>query len=232
MKESRDESLDLLIELAGPSATDVVLDYAAGAGMAAFTLAPEVDTLEAAADRPDMLEEGLRLASELGLENMAFTLVDLFSLPHPDDTFSLAMGCDVLHLSANPVAALAELRRVTRDGGRVVIVDAVVDEAVDDAFNDLARLRQPAHRRHYRPEELESLAGEAGLRASRRGSVRCTVDLDYWLQTAGAPASKAALVRERFKALPVAAQIGMDVAFSDRAISFSYDVCGLRLERD
>ena len=132
MKGTRDESLDLLIELAGPSATDVVLDYAAGVGMTAFALAPEVDTLEAAADRPDMLEEGLRLASELGLENVAFTMVDLFSLPHDDGTFSLAMGCDVLHLSANPVAALTELRRVTRASGRVVIVDAVVDEVVVD----------------------------------------------------------------------------------------------------
>lgn len=231
MKEIREGSLDLLFELARPAAADVVLAYAAGPGMAVFTLAPHVGSLEAADDRPDMTEEGRRLAVELGLENVTFRLVDLFSLPYGDDTFSLALGCDVLHLSANPVAALTELRRVTRPSGRVVIVDPVVDEVVDHAFNELARLREPAHRRYCRPEELESLAVEAGFRVSRRESVRCTVDLQYWVQTAAASVSAAALVRERFKALPVDVQMRMDVAFSDRAISFSYDVCGLCLER-
>ncbi len=115
--------------------------------------------------------------------------------------------------------------------GRVVILDAVVDETTDKAFNEIARLREPAHRRHYRPDELEAIVAGAGFSVAGRGSVRSTIDLDYWLQAAAVPPPKAALIRGRFKALPVEVQMGMDVAFSDKSVSFSYDVVGLRLER-
>ena len=54
--------------------------------------------------------------------------------------------------------------------------------------------------------------------------MRSTIDLDYWLQAAAVPPPKAALIRGRFKALPVEVQMALDVAFSDRLVSFSYDV--------
>jgi SAM-dependent methyltransferase len=227
----RDASLDLLVDLARPTAHDTVLDYATGAGMAGFTLAPEVATVEAADEQPDLLEEGERLAAELGLVNVAFALVDLYALPHKDGAFTLVVCHNAFHLLPEPVAALGELRRVLSAQGRIVVLDAVVDESTDRAFNEVARLREPAHRRHYRAEELDDIAARAGLSVQGRGSVRRTIDMDYWLLAAAVPAPKAELIRGRFKALPVDVQAGLDVAFSDRLVSFSYDVVGLRLER-
>ncbi len=227
----RDESLDLLIELAAPAPGDVVLDYAVVPSLAAFAVAPIVRSLEAVAERADMLEEGTRLALELGLDNVTFALVDLFKLPYDPGAFSLAMSCEALHLSPNPLAALTELRRVVSANGRLVLVEPVVDDVLDEPFNRLARLRQSAHRRYFRPAELDELVAKAGLRVSREGSVRRTVDLDYWMQVAGVPASRAALISDRFRALPVDVQMALDVAFSDTAISFSYDARGLRLEQ-
>lgn len=231
MEETRDESLDLLIELAAPGPDDVVLDYAVVPGLAAFMLAPSVGVLESVAGRQDILEEGRRLAAEIGLTNTAFRLVDLFALPHPAETFSLVTCCEGLHLSPDPTAALAELRRVTTPSGRIVLVEPVVDEVLDGPFNELAGLLEPAHQRYYRIHELEQLAAKVGLRVASTSSVRRTVDLEYWVQTAGAPSARAALVGERFRALPVSVQLRLDAAFSDAAISFSYEVCGLRLER-
>jgi SAM-dependent methyltransferase len=227
----RDASLDLLVELARPTFHDAVLDYATGAGMAGFTVAPDVATVEAADELPDMLDEGMRLGAELGLVNVAFTLVDLNALPYKDGAFSLIVCCGALHLLPDPATALAELQRVLSAGGRVVILDAIVDEVTDKPFNEIARLREPAHRRHYRQDELEALVERAGFTIAGRGSVRSTIDLDYWLQAAAVPPPKAALIRGRFKALPVDVQARLDVAFSDRLVSFSYDVAGLRLER-
>jgi ubiquinone/menaquinone biosynthesis C-methylase UbiE len=227
----RDASLDLLAELARPTSHDTVLDYAAGAGMNGFTLAPEVRAVEAADEQPDLLDEGRRLAGELGLVNVAFTLVDLYALPFNDGYFSLVVCGDAFHLLPEPLAALHELARVTSGGGRIVLVEAVVDEVTDRAFNDLARLRQPAHRRHYLREELRGLADQAGLRVLAQSEARRTVDLDYWLQAAAVPPPKADLIRGRFKELPVDVQSRLDVAFADRIVSFSYDVLGLRLER-
>ncbi len=231
MEQMRDASLDLLIDLARPAADDVVLDYAAGAGIAGFAVAPEVATVEAADELPDTLDEGRRLAEELGLFNVAFTLVDLYALPHKDGSFGLIVCRNAFHLLPEPTAALVELRRVLADGGRIVLLDPVVDAATDKAFNELARLREPAHRRHYRVEELDSIVERTGLVVSRHGRLRRTTDLDYWLQAAAVPGPKADLIRDRFRALPVGVQADMDIVFADRIISFSYDVAGLRLER-
>lgn len=227
----RDASLDLLVGLARPTSHDRVLDYATGAGMAGFTLAPDVASVEAADEQPDLLEEGRRLAAELGLVNVAFTLVDLYALPYKDGEFSLVVCHNAFHLLPEPVAALGELQRVLSAGGRIVVLETVVDEVTDRAFNEVARLREPAHRRHYLAGELDDIVARAGMDVARRGTVRRTADLDYWLQAAAVPPPKAELIRGRFKALPVDVQAGLDVAFSDRLIGFSYDVVGLRLER-
>lgn len=231
MEEMRDASLDLLVELARPTSHDTVLDYAAGAGIAGFAVAPDVRTVEAADELPDMLEEGKRLAGELGLVNVAFSLVDLYALPYDTDAFSLVVCRNAFHLLPEPVAALAELLRVTSAGGRLVLVGPVVDDVTDKAFNDIARLREPAHRRHYLEEQIDDLVAQAGLQVTQRGRLRRTIDLDYWLQTAAVPAAKAGLIRGRFKELPVDVQARMDVAFADRLVAFSYDIVGLRLER-
>jgi SAM-dependent methyltransferase len=231
VEEMRDATLDLLVDLARPTSHDAVLDYSSAAGLASFAVAPDVRSVEAADELPDMLDEGRRLAVEMAHFNVAFTLVDLYALPYKDGSFSLVLCRNAFHRLPEPGAALAEMLRVTSAGGRIVIVDPVVDDVTDKAYNDLARLREPAHRRHYRIEEIEELAAGAGLRVARRDSVRRTTDLDYWLQAAAVPDAKAGLIRGRFKGLPVDVQAGMDVAFSDRLVSFSYDVLGVRLER-
>jgi len=227
----RDASLDVATELAQPTSHDTVLDYAAGAGIAGFALAPEVRSVEAADELPDLLAEGRRLATELGLINVAFSLVDLYGLPYKRGAFSLIVCADALHLLPEPVAAFTEMARVSSSRGRLVVVDAVVDEVTDKAFNDLARLREPAHRRHYLPQQIEELAAQAGLRVTARSQLRRTIDLDYWLQAAAVPPDKANLIRGRFKDLAVDVQAHLDVVFADRLISFSYDVVGVRLER-
>ena len=231
MEQLREASIDLLVDLARPAPSDAVLDYATGAGMAGFAIAPDVATVEAADELPDMLEEGKRLATELGLVNVAFTLVDLYALPYKDGQFHLVVCRNAFHLLPEPVSALQELLRVLAPGGRIVVLDPVVDETVDKAFNEIARLREPAHRRHYRADELEQIAARAGLAVTARGEVRRTIDLDYWLQAAAVPPPKAQLIRGRIKALPVEVQMGLDIAFSDKSVSFSYDVVGFRLER-
>jgi ubiquinone/menaquinone biosynthesis C-methylase UbiE len=223
-------SLDLIMELAQPSSHDAALDFACGAGKAAFALAGRVRSVEAVDEQPEALDEGRRLSAELGLRDLTFTLVDLYSLPYGDGTFSLVVCRSALHRLPEPVEALREMARVTSRGGRVVLYDAVVDEVCDHEFNELARLREPAHRRHYRTSEFGKLFKQAKLRVAAQRIGRRTVDLDYWLEANAVPPEKADLIRLRFQALPVDVQDHMDVAYSDKLVSFSYDALAVRLE--
>ena len=105
MEQMRDASLELLVDLARPTSHDTVLDYAAGAGMAGFAVAPDVASVEAADELPGTLGEGRRLAEELGLVNVAFTLVDLYALPYSDGAFTLVVCRDAFHLLPDPATA-------------------------------------------------------------------------------------------------------------------------------
>jgi SAM-dependent methyltransferase len=227
----RDASTELMFELARPSRHDVVLDYACGVGMAALALAAAVDQVQAVDELPDALDEGRRLAAEVDAGGVDFLLTDLSALPYIDGAFSLVVCKDALHRLADPVGALTEMARVTSPGGRVVVLDSVVDGVTDDALNDLERLRDPGHRGFRTANRLEALAEEAGLEVAELRLERKTVDLDYWLQAAAVPAQTADVVRRRLREMTPALQERLDLAFADDLVSFSYDVAGLRLER-
>lgn len=226
-----DQSIDLLTELAQAARSDAVLDYACGVGEAAFALAPLAGTVEAVDEEAGALDEGRRLGADLGLTNITFTLVDLYALPYNDGVFDLVVCRNAFHRLPDPPAALHEMTRVLRHDGRLVMYDAVVDAVSDRSFNELARLRQPAHRRYQRRDEFVQLIAAAGLRLVAERTARRTVDLDYWLEAAAVPAEKAALIRTRFQALPIDVQASLDVAFADRLVSFSHDVLAVRIER-
>lgn len=231
MDGSRDDLLDLLIALGRPREDDIALDVAVLPSLAAFAVAPMVDSLVAIADGPEVLEEGQRLATEIGVENVEFCLAELSLLPFADDVFSLVLAIDALRVSSHPSVALGEMRRVTRSGGRVVLMETVVDDVVAGPLDKLTRLREPAHQKYFRRDELEAMAVDAGLTVGRQELARYSVDLEYWAQTAGGAGMRTALVKEGFMALPIDVQVALDVAFSDGAVSFSYDVCGLLLDR-
>jgi ubiquinone/menaquinone biosynthesis C-methylase UbiE len=68
-----------------------------------------------------MLDHTLRRARERGLNNLTATQGDARSLPYPAATFDAAYLVAVLGEIPDQDAALSELRRVLRPGGRLVV---------------------------------------------------------------------------------------------------------------
>ena len=107
-----------------------VVDLGSGGGidclLAARAVAPEgtvvgVDFLD------EMVERGRRASVAAGLENARFVRGEIESLPLPDAAADVVISNGVINLSPRKVRVLAEAFRVLRPGGRLVIVDLLLE---------------------------------------------------------------------------------------------------------
>jgi ArsR family transcriptional regulator len=99
----------------------VVGDLGCGTGQLAETIAPYVKHVIAVDSSPDMLEAA---QERLGAaRNVTLRRGELESLPIDTGELDAAMLSLVLHYSASPGRALADVARALRPGGRVLAVD-------------------------------------------------------------------------------------------------------------
>jgi SAM-dependent methyltransferase len=142
------------------TADDYLLEVGCGGG-ALLRQALRSGCRAAAVDHsPDMV----RLARETNREAVAagrlqVTEGDAASLPFPDATFSCAVMTGVLGFLPDPVAALAEIRRVLRLGGRFVGLGS------DPELRGTPAAPEPmaSRLRFYDDDELSALARRAGF---------------------------------------------------------------------
>lgn len=154
-----------VVELAQPQPGWRALDVGAGTGHTAFALAPHVAEVLGIDLTPEMLAEAEALRARNGCLNVTFGLADAQALPQDDASFDLVTCRRAAHHFTDLPRALAEMRRVLRPGGRLVIDDRSVpeDDWVDAAMNHLDRLHDPSHVREYRASEWVALLETAGF---------------------------------------------------------------------
>jgi SAM-dependent methyltransferase len=118
-----------------------VVDCGSGAGtdslIAARTVAPTGHVIGVDMT-PDMLDKARRSAAETGLTNVEFRDGYLEALPVPDDWADVIISNGVLNLVPNKDAALAEMYRVLKPGGRLQLADIAMQKPVpEDAQSDV-----------------------------------------------------------------------------------------------
>lgn len=103
-----------------------VLDVGCGPGHIAVLLAQEAPGLTVTGIDlvPAMIALAQRHAAAAELsDRVRFQVADVASLPFPDDQFDLVVSSLSLHHWPDPARGLAEIDRVLRPGGRVLIYD-------------------------------------------------------------------------------------------------------------
>jgi len=155
-----------------PRGNERVLDVGTGAGALALALAPHV----AEAVGVDVEPELLARAHERAPANVTFEEADATHLPFADASFDLAGTLRTLHHVHRPELVVAELARVTRPGGTVLVVDqlAPVDPLEALAVDRFERARDPEHERLLSDQDLRGLFEANGLvlRRERRAPER------------------------------------------------------------
>lgn len=103
-----------------------LLDVGCGPGTISVDLAKMVAPGEVVAleREPAVLEEVALLAAERGLANLTTVSGDVYALAFADASFDVVHAHQVLQHLSDPVAALREMRRVTRPDGVVAVRDA------------------------------------------------------------------------------------------------------------
>jgi ubiquinone/menaquinone biosynthesis C-methylase UbiE len=113
-----------ILDLAQPKATDHVLDVGTGAGLVALRAgALAADGRVVGIDHSSgMLEQASAKAGQSGLSDLViFRRMDAEQLEFPDRSFDVVLSLYALFHFPDPLAAVREMHRVLRPGGRVVI---------------------------------------------------------------------------------------------------------------
>jgi SAM-dependent methyltransferase len=148
-------------EFVDADGSERALDAGCGAGALAFALAPLVRAVIGVDRVPELLAEARRRAPA----NVDLAAGDIEQLDFPDGSFDLAGTLRTLHHVPRPELVLGELARVTRPGGRVLVIDqiALADPLAALAVDRFERARDPAHCRLLPESELRCLFEANGL---------------------------------------------------------------------
>jgi ubiquinone/menaquinone biosynthesis C-methylase UbiE len=171
------------------------LDAGAGTGALAFALAPLVGEVVAVELVPELIERGRAVAPP----NVTFVEGDITKLDFPLGSFDLAGTLRTLHHVPRPELVVAELTRVTRLGGTVLVVDQIApnDPLAALELNRFERARDPSHTRALADVDLRQLFEANNLVLVRAMFVREPRELEPYLDLAGCEGE----AREQAKAL-------------------------------
>lgn len=172
--------------LLGPfSGSELALDSGCGTGAFAVALAPLVGEVVGVDTRADYLEAARSVAPE----NVRFEEADSTALPFDYGEFDIAGCMRLLHHVRRPELAISELARVTRPGGRVLLMDQLgsVDPLRSLEQDRFERLRDPTHQRLLPDADIRGFLDANDLILVTSEVTMHRVDLERYLELAGVP---------------------------------------------
>jgi SAM-dependent methyltransferase len=207
LQESRAAALaDEVRTFVAPRGDERALDAGTGTGALAFALAASVREVVAVDTARDLLDAARTRAPA----NVSLVEADATQLPFDDGAFDLAGTLRVLHHLSRPDLAIAELARVTRRGGAVLVADQLGDEdpAAAAAGDRFEQARDASHTRLLPDSDLRALFAASGLVVRDMRRVQESRDLDAYLALAGCVGEDADRARALAPGSPYRVELG------------------------
>lgn len=197
-EHSRHDLLQLMFECADVRREDTVLDIACGPGIVSCFFARHASHVIGLDIVPAMLDQARQLQAERRLTNIEWALGESTALPFEDDFFDRVVTRFSLHHYMEPQVAIAEMRRVCKAGGMVLIADVAPRADAQDRFNQWEILRDPSHTRALTESEIEALGRNAGLQLTRQTMFQLKMNLEDLLGSSFPKAGDADIIRALF----------------------------------
>lgn len=158
---------------------DEVLECACGTGLLTGGIAARCRRLTAT----DFSEKMLRRAARKWrrCENVTFEPGNILALAYPDASFDAVVAANVIHLLDEPRAALRELDRVCRPGGRLIIPTYMnrTDKGTTNAVSGAIGRAGADFKREFTPASYRQFFTDAGYTDARytlcEGRIPCAV---------------------------------------------------------
>ena len=182
-----------MLQLASVRSTDSLLDVGTGTGLVAIMAAEQCDRVVAIDHSAGMLAEARASADRAGLAGrISFDAMDAEALDLGSGNFDAILSLFVVRHLPNPVAAIREMQRVLKPGGRVVIsAGARPDVLTLQGFKSAVgiasdRLMEKAGRRALSPTCLRRFLTEEGVPPSCHHAAHSSSgNVDLMLNKAG-----------------------------------------------
>lgn len=224
--QSAGDSLTILAGWVGQRPDARALDVATGAGFTALTLAPVVREVVGTDLTEEMLAQARRLAAERGLSNVSFQTADATALPFPDASFDLVTSRFAPHHFTDLRAGVAEMVRVLKPGGQLIVLDTCSPEDPDlaDLMNDIEVRRDHTHVRNLSPSAWRDLLTSLGLTIDRETLTHVDLEFDDWVVRGSTPPEQIAYLRPLFANPTPAMRDAWRIREENGHLDFAWDV--------
>lgn len=227
---SASDGLAALVHLASASPYDRALDVATGTGFTALALAPYCRRVVGIDFTPAMLREAASFRHARGMSNLILCLGDAEALPFQEGTFDIVTCRHAAHHFPDLPRALAEMVRVTRSGGRVLIDDtcAPEDPALAALMNAWERRRDRSQVANRPPTRLREMLEKSGLRIDAVTKTQIPQMFSEWVRRSGMSPADAEELRRDFLAASTDAHAAFRIRGEGPQVRFSWDEVVIR----
>lgn len=196
--------------LGAPDGEGRALDVGCGAGAFAYAVAPHVAEVIGI----DGDEALLAAARDGAPPNATFVLGDAAALPFGYGEFDVVGCLRLLHQVRRPELVVAELARVTRPGGRILLVDQLgdIDPMVSLELDRFERSRDPSHTRLLPDADVRGFLDANDLVVLSNEIEHERRDLEQFLDIAGLEGDERERVRRMAPAPVYEIEVGWYVA--------------------
>jgi ubiquinone/menaquinone biosynthesis C-methylase UbiE len=190
------------------SADAWALDVGCGAGHLSFRLASRVRHIVAADASAGMLATVARECAARGLGGIETCEASAESLPFDNGRFDLVASRYSAHHWTHLGAAMLELRRVTRRGGFLLLIDALApEEALSDThLQAMELLRDRSHVRDRSVSEWKALLSSAGFELLEHRQWPVRIEFAAWIRRMSTPPEYVAAIRSLQRTAPAEVQ--------------------------
>jgi len=212
--------------------TAAVLDIGCGAGHVSFSVAAQVATVTAYDLSEQMLAVVAAEAQKRELHNIVTRQGRAEKLPFADASFDYVLTRFSAHHWASLPEALAEIRRVVKNNGQIILIDILAPDSplIDTYLQSVELLRDVSHVRDYSFAEWSQQLTAAGFMINASDKWKLPLDFQAWVSRMQTPADRVSVIRGLLHCAPQEVRdylaLQADDSFSLEVVMFEATVFG------